>query len=159
MWALARFCAPWVPNAGEKGKNASSRERKAFGMWRFGTRSRQPARAFFSFSPGNCLRCKKRAKAHTPWRAAIRGFLIDVRPPEEWNKFKERAGTIADVYRRFLRRGALDTRRCHLDKADQVAANPDIAARPLAVGARSEGRRVGKNEHAARGSADGSWWR
>jgi len=26
----------------------------------------QPAKAFFSFSPGNCLRCKKRAKAHSP---------------------------------------------------------------------------------------------
>jgi len=70
MWALARFCAPWVPDAGEKGKNASSRERKAFGMWSFGTRgrSRQLAKAFFSFSPGNRLRCKKRAKPHTPAR-------------------------------------------------------------------------------------------
>jgi len=68
MWALARFCAPWVPNAGEKGKNALPRERRALGMGSFGTRGRsgQPARAFFSFSPGNCLRCKKRAKAHTP---------------------------------------------------------------------------------------------
>jgi len=79
-WALARFCAPWVPNAGEKGKNALSRERKAFGMSSFGTRgwSWPPAKAFFSFSPGNCLRCKKRAKAHTSRRAAITGFLIDV---------------------------------------------------------------------------------
>ena len=82
MWALARFCAPWVPDAGEKGKNAFSRERKAFGMASFGTRgrSRQPAKAFFSFSPGNCLRCKKRAKAHSPRHAAIPGFLIDVPP-------------------------------------------------------------------------------
>jgi len=83
MWALARSCAPWVPEAGEKGKNALSGERKAFGMWSFGTRgrNRQPANAFFSFSPGRCLRCKKRAKAHTPRRAAIPGFLIGVPAP------------------------------------------------------------------------------
>jgi len=81
MWALARFCAPWVPYAGEKAKNALSRERKAFGLWSFGARggSRRPARALFSFSPVNCLRCKKRAKAHAPRRVAIHGFLIDVR--------------------------------------------------------------------------------
>ena len=68
MWALARFCAPWVSNAGEKGKNALPKGRKALGVRGFGTtgRSWQPARAFFSFSPGNCLRCKKRAKAHSP---------------------------------------------------------------------------------------------
>jgi len=68
MWALARFCAPWVPDAGEKEKNAFPRERKALRLPRSGTRSRsrQPAKAFFSFSPGNCLRGKKRAKAHTP---------------------------------------------------------------------------------------------
>jgi len=29
-WALARFCTPWVPNAGEKEKSALPRERKAF---------------------------------------------------------------------------------------------------------------------------------
>ena len=67
-WALARFCAPWVPNAGEKEKNALPRKRAAFGLRGFGTRSRRrvPARPFFSFSPGSCLRCKKRAKAHAP---------------------------------------------------------------------------------------------
>jgi len=32
----------------------------------------------------NCLRCKKRAKAHTPRRAAIPGFLIDVPPRRFW---------------------------------------------------------------------------
>jgi len=55
MWALARFCAPWVPNAGEKEKNALSRERKALGMRSFGTRSWSwlPAKAFFSLSPDN----------------------------------------------------------------------------------------------------------
>jgi len=79
-WALARFCAPWVPNAGEKEKNALPRERKAFGVSGFGTRGRQPAKAFFPFSPGNYLRCKKRAKAHTPRRAAIPGFLMDAPP-------------------------------------------------------------------------------
>ena len=39
MWALARFCAPWVPDGGEKGKSALSRERKAFGMFRRGHRA------------------------------------------------------------------------------------------------------------------------
>jgi len=82
-WALARFCAPWVSNAGEKEKNALSRGRKAFGARWLGATSEswQPAKAFFSFSPGNCLRRKKCAKAHIPRRAAIPGFLIDV-PPE-----------------------------------------------------------------------------
>ena len=80
MWALARFCAPWVSNAGEKGKNALPKERKALGARDSGTAGRcwQPARAFFSFSPGNWLRGKKRAKATPPPRAAIPGFLIDV---------------------------------------------------------------------------------
>jgi len=43
-------------------------------MRSFRTRSwgSQPAKAFFSFSPGNCLRCKKRAKAHTPRPPAAR---------------------------------------------------------------------------------------
>ena len=83
-WALARFCAPWVPDAGEKGKNALSRSQKAFGMWSFGTRGRgwEPVKAFFSFSPGNCLRCKKRAKAHSPGALPSPGFLIDV--PLDW---------------------------------------------------------------------------
>ena len=40
MWALARFCAPCVSNAGEKEKNALPRGRKAFGMWGFGTTGR-----------------------------------------------------------------------------------------------------------------------
>ena len=86
MWALARFCAPWVPSAGEKGKNALPRARRAFGLRRFGTAGRgwEPVKAFFSFSPGNCLRCKKRAKAHTPRRAAIPGVLIDVPPRRSW---------------------------------------------------------------------------
>jgi len=55
MWALARFCAPWVRNAGEKEKNALPRKRNALGLGRFGakSRSRVPAQAFFSFSPGN----------------------------------------------------------------------------------------------------------
>ena len=80
--ALARFCAPWVSNAGEKEKNALPREREAFARRRFGTRSRswQPVKAFFSFSPGNCLRCKKRAKAHAPRSDLSSGFLIDVPP-------------------------------------------------------------------------------
>jgi len=79
MWALARFCAPWVPDAGEKEKNALPRERTMFALRRFTMKSggRVPAEAFFSSSPGNCLRCKKRAKAHTSRRAAIPGFLID----------------------------------------------------------------------------------
>ena len=83
---MARFCAPWVPNAGEEEKNALPRARKAFGPRRFGRRGRswEPVKAFFSFSPGNCLRCKKRAKAHTPRRAAIPGFLIDVPPRRSW---------------------------------------------------------------------------
>ena len=91
MWALARFCAPWVPNAGEKEKNALSREHKALGMWSFGTRGRswQPAKAFFPLSPGNCLWCKKRAKAHTLRRAAIAGFLIDVLPASSLAKGAE----------------------------------------------------------------------
>ena len=82
MWALARFCAPWVPDAGEKEKNALPREREAFALRRFGARSRGrvSAKAFFSFTPGDCLRCKKRANAHAPRRAAILGFLIDVAP-------------------------------------------------------------------------------
>jgi len=82
MWALARFCAPWVPDAGEKEKNALPKGRKALGLRGFGTTGRawQPAKAFFSFPPGNCLRSKKRAKAHTPRRAAIPGLLIDVPP-------------------------------------------------------------------------------
>jgi len=77
---LARFCAPGVSTAGEKEKNEPSRGRKPFGARWMGATSEswQPARAFFSFSPGNCLRCKKRAEAHTLRRAAIRGFLIDV---------------------------------------------------------------------------------
>ena len=37
LWALARFCAPWVPDAGEKEKNALPRQRKAFALRRFGT--------------------------------------------------------------------------------------------------------------------------
>jgi len=54
VWALARFCAPWVPNAGEKEKNALPRERTAFALWRFDARSRGrlPPRGFFPFSPG-----------------------------------------------------------------------------------------------------------
>ena len=82
MWALARFCAPWASNAGEKEKNALPKGRKALGLRGFGTTGRgwQAAKAFFSFSPGNCLRCKKRAKAHTPRRPVIPGFLIDVPP-------------------------------------------------------------------------------
>jgi len=80
LWGLARFCAPWVPDAGEKEKNALPKERKALGARGFGTTGRgwQPAKAFFSFSPGKCLRGKKRAKAHTPRRAAVPAFLIDV---------------------------------------------------------------------------------
>ena len=96
VWALARFCAPWVPNAGEKERNALPREREAFALRRFGARSRGrvSTKTFFSLSPGNCLRCKKRAKAHTPRGGAIPGFLIDVppcpsgvggaSPPREW---------------------------------------------------------------------------
>jgi len=55
VWALARFCAPWVPNAGEKEKNALPKGRKALGARRFATTARgwQAAKAFFSFSPGN----------------------------------------------------------------------------------------------------------
>jgi len=55
LWALARFCAPWVPDAGEKGKNALPKGRKALGAWGFGTAGRgwQAAKAFFSFSPGS----------------------------------------------------------------------------------------------------------
>jgi len=53
-WALARFCAPWVSDAGEKEKNGLPREREAFALRRFGpkSRGRVPAKAFFSFSPG-----------------------------------------------------------------------------------------------------------
>jgi len=82
MWALARFCAPWVPNAGEKEKNALPKGRKALGTRGFGTTGRgwHAAKAFLSFSPGNYLRGKKRAKAHTPRRATVLGFLIDVPP-------------------------------------------------------------------------------
>jgi len=71
-WALARFCAPWVPNTGEKEKNALPKERKAVGARRLGTARRDwpLAKTFFSFSPGNCLRWKKRAKAHAP-RSAL----------------------------------------------------------------------------------------
>ena len=55
VWALARFCAPWVPSAGEKGKNALSGERKALGTWSFGTAGRGwlAAKTWFWFSPGN----------------------------------------------------------------------------------------------------------
>jgi len=80
--ALARFCAPWVPDAGEKEKNALLKGRKALGVRGFGTTgwSWQPAKAFFSFSPGNCLQRKKRAKANMSRRALIPGFLIDMAP-------------------------------------------------------------------------------
>ena len=37
MWALARFYAPWLSNAGEKEKNALPRERKAISLRGFGT--------------------------------------------------------------------------------------------------------------------------
>jgi len=55
MWALARFCGPWVSNAGEKEKNVLPREREAFALRRFGARSRGrvSGKAFFSFSPAN----------------------------------------------------------------------------------------------------------
>jgi len=36
MRALARFCAPWVSNAGEKEKNALSRGSEAFDVRSFG---------------------------------------------------------------------------------------------------------------------------
>jgi len=54
-WALARFYAPWVPNAGEKEKNALPKGRKALRVQGFGTTGRSwlAAKAFFSFSPGN----------------------------------------------------------------------------------------------------------
>jgi len=81
-WALARFCAPWVSDAGEKEKNALPRERDAFALRPLGARrrGRVSAKAFFSFSPGNCLQCKKRAKAHALRSALSSGFLIDVPP-------------------------------------------------------------------------------
>jgi len=54
LWALARFCAPWVSDAGEKEKNVLPRRRKASHV-RGGDNewSWQAAEAFFSFSPGN----------------------------------------------------------------------------------------------------------
>jgi len=84
--ALARFCAPWVSDAGEKEKNGLPREREAFALRRFGpkSRGRVPAKAFFSFSPGNCLGCKKRARAHAPRSASSSGFLIDVVGVRRW---------------------------------------------------------------------------
>jgi len=65
-----------VPNAGEKEKNALPKGRKALGVRGFGTRGRgrQPAKAFFSFSPGNRLRRKKRAKAHSSPARCRPGF-------------------------------------------------------------------------------------
>jgi len=55
VWALARFCAPWVSNAGEKEKKAMPRERKAISLRSFGAvlGSWLEAKAFFSFSPAN----------------------------------------------------------------------------------------------------------
>ncbi len=54
-WALARFCAPWVSNAGEKEKNALPRERVALRLSALATANwgRPAAKPFFSFSPGN----------------------------------------------------------------------------------------------------------
>ena len=88
VWALARFCAPWVSNAGEKEKNALPKEHKTLSLRGFGAPNSGwlAAKAFFSFSPGSWLRCKKRAKAHTPRRAAVPGFPIDVPPGGNYRK-------------------------------------------------------------------------
>jgi len=37
VWALARFCAPWVSNAGEKEKNVPPEGRKAASRRPLGT--------------------------------------------------------------------------------------------------------------------------
>jgi len=79
-WALARFCAPWVSNAGEKEKNALPKRRQAFDARSLGTtgRSWQAAKAFFSFSPGNSFAVQEARQSPQPRPAAIQGFFIDV---------------------------------------------------------------------------------
>jgi len=94
MWALARFCAPWVPDAGEKGKNALDKSRKAFGAPGFGTTSRswQPAKAIlfllawqFFAVPKACQSPRARCQPGFPHRCAtglapLRGFCGDHSP-------------------------------------------------------------------------------
>jgi len=55
--ALARFCAPWGPNAGEKEKNALPRELKAISPRRFGAAlgfDREPRHSFPSRPASDC---------------------------------------------------------------------------------------------------------
>jgi len=82
-WALARFCAPWARDAGEKEKNALPRKRKVFVLRRFGTRgrSRLPAKAFFSFSPGNSVGGASRPALHRLESLCHRTSVVRVRLP------------------------------------------------------------------------------
>jgi len=77
--ALARFCAPWLLIAGEKGKNALGNQVDSLLRSAGAGRSRsQQARAFFPLSPFAASRGKKRAKAmrrrrstDTVWTCAL----------------------------------------------------------------------------------------